>query len=210
MRNDHDAPLALPAAQRLALEAAYAVPARAYHHIGHVDDVLRHYAEVAAGPGWAQPVEVYLAVLYHDAVYDPARRDNEARSALLVREHVGRWLLDADIDVSRVVTLIEATAQHGRITATDLARDPHPADLAHFLDADMAILGAPSAEFDAYHRGIAAEYRSHVPGWLFQLNRRRFLKALLSRERIFHSEFFHAGLESRARHNLRRAVTEKR
>jgi predicted metal-dependent HD superfamily phosphohydrolase len=66
------------------------------------------------------------------------------------------------------------------------------------------------ATFDAYDRGIAAEYRGKLPAWLFRLNRRRFLKALLARERIFLSDFFHARLDARARSNLRRAVNEKR
>ena len=73
----------------------------------------------------------------------------------------------------------------------------------------MAILGADPAAFDAYDRGIAAEYR-HVPGWLYALNRRRFLKALLARQRIFLDDGFHARFDAQARHNLRRAVTTKR
>ena len=82
-------------------------------------------------------------------------------------------------------------------------------EAARFLDCDMAILGADPARFDAYDRGIAAEYRGHVPGWLFKLNRRRFLKSLLARERIFLSGHFHARLDATARANLRRAVTRK-
>jgi predicted metal-dependent HD superfamily phosphohydrolase len=74
----------------------------------------------------------------------------------------------------------------------------------------MAILGAEPAAFDAYDRGIAAEYRGTLPAWVFRLNRRRFLKALLARERIFLSDFFHSRLDAQARANLRRAVNEKR
>ena len=50
---------------------------RAYHDFMHVREVLHHYADVAVGPGWTQPVEVYLAVLYHDAIYQPGRKDND-------------------------------------------------------------------------------------------------------------------------------------
>ncbi|ENZ93526.1 hypothetical protein PD5205_02547 [Xanthomonas fragariae] len=42
---------------------------RAYHHFGNVRALLEHYAEVAAGPGWQQPVEVWLAVLFQDEEY---------------------------------------------------------------------------------------------------------------------------------------------
>ncbi|MDR7135981.1 putative metal-dependent HD superfamily phosphohydrolase [Lysobacter niastensis] len=197
------APVTILPEQQAAIEAAYATPPRAYHHYGHVQDVMRNYDMVAAGPGWKQPAEVYLAVLYHDAVYQPGRNDNEARSAELAREHIARWL--PGVDPARVAALIELTARHGRVAAEEVDEDA-----SLFLDCDMAILGAEPAVFDAYDRGIAAEYRGHVPGWLYKLNRRRFLKGLLARERIFLSEFFHARLDAQARRNLRRAVTEKR
>lgn len=200
-----DAPLVLPREQQTTLEAAYATPPRAYHNLQHVHEVLRHYDAVTAGPGWRQPAEVYLAVLYHDAIYEAGRRDNEARSAELAVEHIARWLPDQGIDAARVAELIHLTARHGQFAPGDV-----DGEAALFLDCDMAILGAGPALFDAYDRGIAAEYRSHVPAWLFKLNRRRFLKGLLARERIFLSDFFHERLDAQARINLRRAVTEKR
>lgn len=198
-------PLSLPPAQRAALEAAYAAPPRAYHNIGHVAEVLRHYADVAAGPGWERPREVALAVLYHDAVYHAGRRDNEARSALLAREHIARWWPEQGIDAGHVAELIELTARHGAI-----GREEVDEQTRLFLDGDMAILGAEPTAFDAYDRGIASEYRGHVPGPLFRLNRRRFLKALLKRERIFLSDHYHQRYDAAARNNLRRSITTKR
>jgi len=203
-------PLVLPPGQQASLEAAYAVPPRAYHDFHHVGEVLRHYQEVAAGPGWTQPREVALAVLYHDAIYEPGRSDNETRSARFAVEQITRWRPEAGIDVQRVAHLIELTARHGQFVPADFDGDPAPDDVRLFLDCDMAILGAGPAVFDAYDRGIAAEYRGTLPAWLFRLNRRRFLKALLARERIFLSDYFHARLDAQARANLRRAVNKKR
>lgn len=198
------APIAMPPQAMAELETFYATPPRAYHNFGHVQEVLRHYADVTDGPGWTRPVEPYLAVLYHDAIYDAGRKDNESRSAELAVEKIAQWLPDAGVDSVRVVQLIDYTARHGQLDAADVDRDA-----ALFLDCDMAILGAEPAAFDAYDRGIAAEYR-HVPRWLFKLNRRRFLKALLARERIFLSDFFHDRYDAQARINLRRAINEKR
>jgi len=200
----------LPEGQLRALEAAYASPPRAYHDFNHVADVLRHYEAVAAGPGWVQPLEVRLAVLYHDAVYEAARKDNEARSAAFAREEIARWLPDARVDAARVAELIELTARHGQFRPEDFGKTAVADDTRHFLDCDMAILGAEPPQFDAYDRAIAAEYRGHVPGWLFRINRRRFLKSLLARPRIYLSDFFHERFDAQARSNLRRAVTSKR
>jgi len=194
-------PITLPAAQMEALQAAYAQPPRAYHHAGHVQAVLAHCAEVASGPGWQQPEEVYLAALYHDAVYVAGRKDNEARSAQLARQAITHWLPAQGLDAARVEQLILLTARHGELLPTDV-----DGEAALFLDCDMAILAAPAAVFDAYHQGVAEEYAGVVPGFLYRAGRRRFLKALLARPRIFLSGFFHERMDAAARANLQRVV----
>lgn len=194
-------PLPLQADHLAALEQAYAAPPRAYHHFGHVRAVLQHYAEVAVGPGWRQPTEVWLAVLFHDAVYQPGRNDNEAQSALMAAEDIPRWWPQARVDVERVQALILLTARHGQVQPQDVDEDA-----ALFLDCDMAILAAPAAVFDAYDQAIAEEYRGHVPSVLFRRNRRRFLAAVLKQPRIFLSDYFHTRHDTAARANLRRRL----
>ncbi|TQU17967.1 hypothetical protein DB775_23835, partial [Xanthomonas perforans] len=163
--------------------------------------VLQHYAEVAAGPGWRQPTEVWLAVLFHDAVYQPGRSDNEAQSALMAAEAIPRWWPQARVDVERVQALILLTARHGHVLPQDVDEDA-----ALFLDCDMAILAAPAAVFDAYDQAIAEEYRGHVPSVLFRVNRRRFLAGVLKQPRIFLSDYFHTHYDTAARANLRRRL----
>ena len=102
-------------------------------------------------------------------------------------------------DVARIVTLIELTAKHGSLTPPDT-------DAAHFLDADMAILGSDPATFDAYDAAIADEFRPVTNALLYRFGRRRFLSRLLDAPRIFHSEHFHTRLDAAARANLRRAL----
>lgn len=202
----NSAGLVLPDAMLDALQAAYATPPRAYHHFGHVLEVLGHYARVAADTGWRRPREVALAVLYHDAIYVAGRSDNESRSAALAREHIASWLPDAAIDPARVATLIDATARHGQWSPDDFARDPAGDDTRRFLDCDMAILGADSAAFDAYDAAIAQEYLGVVPRWIYRRKRRAFLAGLLQRPRIYLDDGFHARLDATARANLQRAV----
>ncbi len=200
----------LPLDMLEALRAAYSTPPRAYHHFGHVEALLRLFDEVEAGPGWARPREAWLAMLYHDAIYEPGRRDNEARSAALAASSITRWLPDEGLDVAHVAGLIELTARHGALSPDELGPDPYGDDRRNFLDCDMAILGAAPDVFDAYDRAIAEEYRGVVPAWLYRLNRRRFLRGLLRRERIYLGDFFHARLDAAARGNLRRALGVER
>jgi predicted metal-dependent HD superfamily phosphohydrolase len=195
------APFALPPEIERALAAVYAEPHRAYHTAAHIAEVLRWYDHVADEVGWRDPAAVYLAALFHDAVYDPAAKDNEARSAELARRFAGSLAGSlAPTAIDRCGELILLTARHGALEPSTV-----DADAAHFLDCDTAILGAPPAEFDAYDAAIAAEYR-HVPAEAFRAGRRAFLAGMLARPRIFLSELFHARLDAAARGNLSRAL----
>ena len=194
------APSSLPPAFLARVEHAYLRPPRAYHNWSHIQAVLGDVARVAAGPGWRQPTEVTLAALFHDAVYVAGRKDNEVKSAELARASIEAELPTRGIDCHRVMQLIELTARHG---SHSVALD---SDAKLFLDCDLAILGAPATDFDAYHRAIADEFAPHVNALLYRLGRRRFLTRLLEAPRIFLSDFFHERLDSAARENLRRAL----
>lgn len=198
----------LPPAQMQALQQAYAEPARGYHNWNHVVEVLRHYDDVEAGSGWHKPREVLIAILYHDAVYVPGRKDNEARSAQLAVAHLRQWPGKTDIDAQRVCELIVATAHHGEHSPQSIGEGPDADDMRHFLDCDMAILGAYTDAFDNYERGIAQEYRGVVPGFIFRAKRRSFLRKLLKKPRIYLSDEFHSRFDAKARANLRRTLDD--
>jgi predicted metal-dependent HD superfamily phosphohydrolase len=186
------APLTLAPEVERVLAAAYAEPHRAYHTGTHIHEVLHWYDTVWDEVGWREPVEVYLAIVFHDVIYDPTRTDNEQRSADLARQLAGAS--------TRTAELIVLTASHGKL---DPATVDH--DAAHFLDADTAILGASAAVFDDYDAAIAVEYQ-HVPPPAYRAGRRAFLASMLARPRIFFSELFHARLDRSARDNLARAI----
>lgn len=186
------APLVLPPEVEQALSAAYAEPHRAYHDASHIAEVLRWYDWVADEVGWERPADVYLAVLFHDAIYDPRAKDNEARSAALAQALGGAG--------ARTVELIRLTAAHGALGPGDVDRDA-----AHFLDCDTAILGAPPDEFDRYDAAVGREYAA-IPAAAYRAGRRAFLETMLARPRIFLSELFHARLDAAARANLGRAL----
>lgn len=190
----------LPPAQWQALREAYATPPRAYHHLGHVLDVLEHCATLHRVAAWTAPRVAYLAACYHDAVYVPGRRDNEQRSADLLRDHALRFgAVDADT-LAPASDWILLTARHGQLGGQGVA-----AEAARFLDADMAILAAPAAVFARYDAAIAEEYRGVVPGFVYRYSRRRFLSGLLRRP-IYLSAEGQALWEASARRNLAAAL----
>jgi predicted metal-dependent HD superfamily phosphohydrolase len=194
------APFALPADVEAALAAAYAEPQRAYHTAEHISHVLGWFESVANHVGWRQPAEVYVAILFHDAVYVPGAQDNEARSAAWAREAMPM------VDGARVESLILLTARHGRLDPADVRGD---LDAALFLDCDMAILAAEPSAFDAYDAAVAVEYKA-VPPDVYRAGRLAFLEGLAAKPRIFLAQWFHDHYDGAARANLARAINRLR
>lgn len=179
-----------------ALAIAYAEPHRKYHTARHVAHVVGWYDWVAETVGWKNPWDVFVAAVFHDAVYDPKGRVNEERSVYAARTFAGAS--------DRACELILLTARHGSLKPGDV-----DVEAARFLDCDMAILGADEDEFDAYDAGVAAEYAC-VPPAAFREGRFRFLMSLLVKPRIFLSDEFHAKLDVQARFNVMHAAAKLR
>lgn len=176
------------------LVRAYGEPQRHYHTLQHLRECLAHFD--AAASLARRPAEVELALWFHDAVYDPTRRDNEERSAAWARSGIAAAGCDAAV-AERVAQLVLATAAH-EAPAGD-------ADAALLLDIDLAILGAAPARFDEYERQVRAEY-AHVAEADFRAGRARVLAGFLARPRLYATEAFHGALEQRARANLARSL----
>ena len=167
-------------------------PHRRYHTATHVMWVLRHIDHLAAA-GAAEGVDlaaVRLAALWHDAVYDPRRSDNEAVSAQLAREvalQLG-WPAPRADDVHR---LVMATAAHS----------PASADEAVLVDADLAILGAEPKDYAAYVQGVRVEY-AHVSDADWKVGRTAVLRGFVDSPSLFHTEAMRREREPRAKANL--------
>lgn len=181
----------------------YAEPWRRYHDRRHLAEVAGWFGVISEGPGWGRPDDVALAVLFHDAVYEPGRSDNEERSAALAAAEIEARMPACRASIPRVQELIRLTAQHGGDEQPSVADDE---DAAHFLDADMAILGAPADRFDEYERQVRAEFAPVVPPELYVVGRGAFLRGLLKAEQIFLTPLFADRLAPAARANLERAL----
>jgi len=141
-----------------------------------------------------------VAVLYHDAVYDPRSGMNERYSAdLMAAECAG--LLGPEC-LSAADAMIRATEGHAM---PEGASGPHAEDMALFLDADLSILGAAPDAFNAYEAAIRREY-AHVPEADFRTGRAAVLQGFLDRPALYFSAPFRAAYEDRARDNLRRSL----
>lgn len=190
---------------------AWEQPHRAYHHSGHLSQMLtdldRLYAHRTQG---STPLPLVLAAWFHDAVYEGAPSEDERRSEQLagasLEPLVTAGLLSEE-ELQLVRLLVRATAAHELPESTELPAGYNPADIEFFLDADMAILAAEPARYRRYLRGVRSEY-SHFDDEAFRTGRTSFLHSVLERERIFLSERARELWEEPARVNLRAELTE--
>ena len=190
---------------------AWEQPHRAYHHSGHLSQMLtdldRLYTARTQG---STPLALVLAAWFHDAVYEGAPGEDEIRSEQLASASL-EPLVTAGLltghELQMVSLLVRATATHELPESADLPAGYEPADIQFFLDADMAILAADSARYRRYLRGVRSEY-SHCDDEAFRTGRTTFLRSILGRERVFLSEKGLQLWEEPARTNLRSELAE--
>lgn len=165
---------------------------RHYHNLRHLEEML---ALLEAHDALAEDrVALELAIYYHDLIYNPLRRDNEAQSA----RAASRLLAEVaeETTIAKVAAMIEATAAHAP------SADP---DTALLLDIDMAILGAAPARYDAYAKQVRKEYWMY-PGPVYRRGRRKALEGFLAGEQIYQLEAFRQNFETQARENVWREL----
>ena len=170
---------------------------RRYHDARHLLACVRGVEGVRAMLPCADAVA--FALWFHDAVYWPWRRDNEARSAVQARDAALRLGLGAPF-AQQVHSLVMATAH---LAGTPDVRSDSA--VAWVLDIDLGVLGAPPEAYDRYERDVRREYFFVTP-WAWRKGRTAVLRHFLEQPQIYRTDHFRVRLEDRARENLSRAI----
>lgn len=167
-----------------AIVVAYGEPQRHYHTLDHIAAVVTDFLPLRNR--FKDADAALLALFFHDIVYDPARSDNEERSADALRV-----LLTGDT-TDRACAHILATKKH----------EAHTPDSGLVVDIDMAILAAPWPDYLRYAENVAREYLPVYGADAYRAGRcEMFLKPVQDR-RIFLTEVF-APREADAQRNIR-------
>lgn len=176
------------------LVARHSEAHRHYHGLSHLTALLtlldKHAPQVH--PGSANR----LAIWWHDAIYDPTAKDNEEQSASLARKDLTKLGAPSNL-IEDVADIILATKNHWA--------GPSLGDYNLFLDADIAILGAPPAIYDAYTSAVRKEY-AWAPDDAFRAGRAAFLSTALTWPRLFRTDVFETAYAAQARANMQREL----
>jgi predicted metal-dependent HD superfamily phosphohydrolase len=170
-------------------ETAYSGKNRYYHTLIHLDDLLEQLTNVKeAVNDWDT---VLCSLVYHDIVYNPLKKDNEERSALLAEERLKSISFPAGkIEKCKEQILATKTHEHSSDNDTNL-----------FTDADLSILGQSWEVYADYTGKVRKEF-SIYPDFIYNSGRKSILHHFIERDRIFKTDEFHNRYEYQARKNI--------
>jgi predicted metal-dependent HD superfamily phosphohydrolase len=185
---------------RLRLVAAYDDPARGYHDLRHLTEVLEHVSSLRRSEPSHEDADgdaVLLAAWFHDAVHDGSPDDEERSAALAERE------------LAAVGLPSELVSEVGRLVRLTVAHRPADDDANGQLlcDADLAILAADDDRYQEYIDGVRREYL-HVDDVAFRAGRAAVLRELAAKPVLFHTAAARSRWEERARSNLARELSQ--
>ena len=141
---------------------------RYYHNFNHLQEVLIELTNKQV----IEDDELFLAAVYHDAVYDSRNKDNEEQSAFLFKEDAKKanyTLVKTDV----VAQLILDTKHHQPTTEKSKL----------LIDADLNIFNASPARLIEYEKQIFKEYQ-HVDFLVYREKRIEVLQKFKTNHRL--------------------------
>jgi predicted metal-dependent HD superfamily phosphohydrolase len=179
--------------------ATYQSSGRFYHTWSHVIACVDTLRTFPCDSGRS----VFLALLFHDAIYVPGSRENEKESAELASRSLRQHSTLGAGEVAEIHRMILATSDH-QVDEAEQSRD-----LRATIDIDMSILGAPWERYSSYASGVRNEYCPAVTtASRFTAGRIAFLSKVLASRTIFHTPEGVARWEKAARDNVSRELRE--
>ncbi|MFK7050597.1 MULTISPECIES: hypothetical protein [Flavobacterium] len=172
------------------LHKNYAKKNRYYHNWIHIEAMIKSWS--THKKQLENPVEVLLAIYYHDVIYVSTKKDNELKSAGLACKE----LKDVEgIDLNIIYNLILCTQTHKATTN----------DAKWLVDFDLQILGKDWGIYEKYCKQIRKEYRIY-PNFMYNPGRKKALEHFLKNEYIFQTKIFRDTYESIARENIKKEI----
>lgn len=176
---------------------AYGSLDRQYHNLLHIAQMLH----ISQGFALSKRDRAVLrcAILFHDIVYDVQAKDNEERSAEIVRTLFAGNEARAE-DVQQVVHLIEFTKNYvSPVTQLEQC----------MADADLAIFSEDGKTYQRYVMNIRREY-AHVDETAWRAGRLAFLLQLkqASQQRGFLYHVLPPFYEAQAQRNLETEIAQ--
>jgi predicted metal-dependent HD superfamily phosphohydrolase len=166
----------------------YDEPHRLFHNWDHIAYGLDIFKKLDTGT-----TEQVIAWLFHDIIYDPTKRDNEALSGQLARKFIKENGDDNIISLGDVSVIINDTMTH--IPTVPIS--------GLVLDIDMSSLADNDYNEFERQRLLAAKEYAFFGKDVVMAGTKAFIIKTLNQDRIFTTDYFKP-MESVARSNLKK------
>ena len=170
------------------LLTAYTEPQRHYHTVQHIVECIALFQQVKSDI--RKPELVEMAIWFHDVIYDPRAKNNEFKSAEMMKD-----VCFGIFDLNEIETIYEW------ILATQKHEATHDNDLCYLLDIDLSILSASKNRFLEYEIQIRNEY-AFVEHKMYKQKRVEVLQYFYMMDSIYKTSFFREMSEVKAKDNL--------
>jgi predicted metal-dependent HD superfamily phosphohydrolase len=172
------------------LHKNYSKKNRYYHNWIHIEAMIKSWLDYKNQ--LQNPVEVLLAIYYHDVIYVSTSKNNELKSA----ELACKQLKEAKgIDLNAIYSLILCTQTHNALTN----------DEEWMIDFDLQILGKDWGIYTNYYKQIRKEYRIY-PNFMYNPGRKKALQHFLEKEYTYQTSIFRDLFENQARENIQKEI----
>jgi predicted metal-dependent HD superfamily phosphohydrolase len=181
------------------LSVLYTQPHRTYHNINHINECLVelenfHSVEFT----YADRRIVERAIWYHDAVYNPYSKNNEANSALLLQK--GYWAEHEEVHDAIIATSRHMITQVGK--DKNGHQGPLPLTTQVMLDIDLVGFGKSTPECLANGENVRKEYYK-TNDYDFYTGRLKFLREIMKRESLYYTDYFKEKYHEQSQKNLK-------
>ncbi|POR24873.1 hypothetical protein BWK58_07525 [Flavobacterium columnare] len=173
------------------LHKNYSKKNRYYHNWIHIEAMIKSWSDYKYL--LENPIEVLLAIYYHDLIYISTRNDNELKSAEVA---VAALQKATKINTKIIYDLILCTKTHEAYTD----------DQKWLVDFDLQILGKEWKVYEHYFKQIRKEYRIY-PNFMYNPGRKKALQHFLEKEVIYQTDTFRGLYEKQARMNIQNEIS---
>lgn len=163
---------------------------RHYHNINHILQCLNEFENVA---GYIKHCHAFqYALWYHDVIYVPSSKCNEAMSADIAEFHCKLLLRNNEFGLLTVALITDN-------------RKFLKNDCDFFHDVDYSIFSKDTETYLRYANNIFNEFSYVVDKSIFIQKRQEFLKKTLKRK-VFRTEYFRDSCLKQATENIKEEI----
>jgi len=176
----------------------YDEPHRYYHNWEHIQKCISMYSVVEKK--LKRATSVYLALLFHDIVYDPKSNDNELRSANFAYQYI----LSCSFIMPQIKKMLAMDIY--KLIMCTRTHEPVKGKLEHdscyMIDIDLVVFGSDKKYFDKWDTNIRKEY-SFIPEQIYNTKRAELIKTFIKKDYIFYTNEFRKVYEIKAKKSLK-------